>query len=123
VCRTSRPGTIDHLSLCVRDVRRSRRFYETVVEPLGIASSGDNLVSFAGPNGSLWLYEAEPVENLHFAFAAPDNAAVDAFWQAGTTAGFIDNGPPGDRKYHRGYYSAFLLDPDGNNVEAVCHNR
>jgi catechol 2,3-dioxygenase-like lactoylglutathione lyase family enzyme len=117
------PGVIDHLSLRVRDLRRSRRFFETVLEPFGIQSTGDDLVGFAGTGGSLWLYEAEPAQNLHFAFAAPDNSAVDAFWEAGTTAGFIDNGPPGERKYHRRYYGAFLLDPDGNNVEAVSRER
>jgi hypothetical protein len=69
------------------------------------------------------LLEGERTANIHFAFVARDNATVDAFWQAGTDAGFIDNGPPGERpQYHRGYYASFLLDADGNNVEAVCHN-
>lgn len=69
--------------------------------------------------------DGKPVaQNLHVAFAARDNAAVDAFWQAGVDAGYVDNGAPGERPvYHAGYHAAFLLDPDGNNVEAVCHNR
>jgi catechol 2,3-dioxygenase-like lactoylglutathione lyase family enzyme len=117
------PGAIDHLLLGVRRLPLSRRFYEAVLEPLGAGPTGADLVGFRGVGGSLWLRESGPTENLHLAFVAEDNAAVDAFWQAGTAAGFIDNGPPGDRKYHSGYYSAFLLDPDGNNVEAVCHNR
>jgi catechol 2,3-dioxygenase-like lactoylglutathione lyase family enzyme len=120
-----RPGAIDHLSLRARSASLSARFFETVLEPLGVrrARTSDALVGFRHDEGSLWVYEGAPTQNLHFAFAAPDNAGVDAFWEAGTAAGFIDNGRPGERKYHHGYYAAFLLDPDGNNVEAVCHNR
>jgi catechol 2,3-dioxygenase-like lactoylglutathione lyase family enzyme len=118
------PGAIDHVSLRVRSLRLARRFYETVLEPLGVGTIGsENAVGFGGATGSLWIAEDDPTLNLHFAFEAPDNAAVDAFWEAGTAAGFIDNGRPGERRYHHGYYAAFLLDPDGNNVEAVCHNR
>jgi len=103
------PGSIDHITLRVRDGARSDRFYDTVAP---------------GERGrSVFLAEGEPTENIHFAFVAPDNAAVDEFWRLGTDAGYIDNGIPGERHYHRGYYAAFLLDPDGNNVEAVNHNR
>ena len=118
-----RSGAIDHLTLGVRDLRVARRFYETVLEPLGAGVFMEQPLGFGGPGGRLFLVESGPTQNVHFAFVAPDNAAVDAFWQAGTGAGFINNGPPGERKYHGGYYAAFLLDADGNNVEAVCHNR
>jgi catechol 2,3-dioxygenase-like lactoylglutathione lyase family enzyme len=119
----ARPGSIDHLTLRVRSPRLARRFYETVLEPIDVATTEDPL-GFRRDGSTLWILEDEPTQNLHFAFAARDNAAVDAFWHAGTAAGFIDNGPPGERpQYHAGYYAAFLLDPDGNNVEAVCHNR
>jgi catechol 2,3-dioxygenase-like lactoylglutathione lyase family enzyme len=119
-----RPGTIDHLGLRVRDVELARRFYATVLEPLGIPAVDYGPAGFGGSGGHLWLHDGDPTQNLHFALLAPDNAAVDAFWRAGTGAGFIDNGPPGERpQYHQGYFGAFLLDPDGNNVEAVCHNR
>jgi catechol 2,3-dioxygenase-like lactoylglutathione lyase family enzyme len=115
------PGEIDHLALRVRNLRLARRFYETVLEPLERPVVKEDPIGF---DWRLWLHEGKPTQNLHFAFAAPGNAAVDAFWRAGTEAGFIDNGPPGERPvYHPGYYGAFLLDPDGNNVEAVCHNR
>jgi catechol 2,3-dioxygenase-like lactoylglutathione lyase family enzyme len=118
------PGAIDHLSLRVRDVRASRRFYETVLDPLGVGLFMESPVGFGTGEGRLFLIEGEPTQNVHFAFAAADNAAVKAFWRAGTAAGFINNGPPGERpQYHRGYFGAFLLDADGNNVEAVCHNR
>jgi len=113
------PAEIDHIGLRVRDARLARRFYERVLEPLGHTAVSDDPLGFGG---RLWIEEDAPTQNFHFAFAA-DNAAVDAFWSAGTGAGFIDNGPPGERRYHRGYYGAFLLDPDGNNVEAVSHNR
>jgi catechol 2,3-dioxygenase-like lactoylglutathione lyase family enzyme len=118
------PAEIDHLSLRVRNRALSERFYAAVLEVFAPRRYGlDDAAGFLSGNGGLWLYDGKPTENLHFAFAAPDNAAVDAFWSAGTEAGFIDNGPPGERRYHRGYYGAFLLDPDGNNVEAVSHNR
>ena len=119
----ARPGSIDHVTVRVRNLRLSRRFYETVLEPLGGRPFMDDPIAFRLGHGNLLLLEDRPTQNLHFAFGAADNAAVDAFWTAGTDAGFIDNGPPGERRYHGGYYAAFLLDPDGNNVEAVSHNR
>jgi len=104
------PGAILRVRLRVRDVEASRRFYDRVAP--GEAGS------------SVEVEEGDPTQNVHFAFVAEDNAAVDAFWQRGVDAGYIDNGAPGERReYHRGYYGAFVLDPDGNNVEAVCHNR
>ena len=78
---------------------------------------------FAGANASFGLVAREPTQNLHLAFEATDNEAVEAFHRALTAAGYADHGPPGERPYHAGYYGAFVLDPDGNNVEVVNHNR
>ena len=71
--------------------------------------------------GSLWLGAAEDSPHMHLAIAAPSRAAVDAFYAAALAAGGKDNGPPGLRDYGPNYYAAFVLDPDGNNLEAVCH--
>ena len=79
---------------------------------------------FVGPNGSFMLLAGEPTEHLHMAFAASPDAAVDAFHRDATSAGYRDNGSPGERAiYHPGYYGAFVLDPDANNIELVNHNR
>jgi catechol 2,3-dioxygenase-like lactoylglutathione lyase family enzyme len=81
-------------------------------------------VGFAGPDGSFSIVHGEPTKNAHIAFGATDNATVDAFHRAALAAGYRDNGRPGERPvYHPGYYGAFVLDPDGNNVEVVNHNR
>jgi catechol 2,3-dioxygenase-like lactoylglutathione lyase family enzyme len=119
------PDMIDHVYLRVRDLAMTRRFYETVLEPLGegVWAEVEDRVGLGGRGRSLWLAEGDPTENLHIAFAAPDNATVDEFHRVAVQAGHPDNGPPGERGYHRGYYGAFVLDPDGNNIEAVCHNR
>jgi catechol 2,3-dioxygenase-like lactoylglutathione lyase family enzyme len=70
------------------------------------------------------LVAGRPTQRVHLAFAADENETVDAFYRTATEAGYRDNGPPGERpRYHPGYYGAFVLDPDGNNVEVVCHNR
>lgn len=123
-------GMIDHVDIRVRDLAASRRFYEAVLDPLGhgVWAEGnkadrDPWVDLGRRGGSLWLGVGEPTENLHLAFAASDNATVDEFHRVAVAAGYVDNGPPGERSYHPGYYGAFVLDPDGNNVEAVCHNR
>lgn len=119
------PHMIDHVFLRVRDLAAARRFYETVLEPLGerVWAEVEGRVGLGGRGRSLWLAAGEPSENVHIAFAAPDNATVDEFHRIAVAAGYRDNGPPGERLYHPGYYGAFVLDPDGNNVEAVCHNR
>jgi catechol 2,3-dioxygenase-like lactoylglutathione lyase family enzyme len=117
---------IDHVWLRVAELEASRRFYE-LVAPFGgfaLRTNTAERVSFRGPNGSLSLVPGEPSEHVHLAFPAVADATVDAFHDAATRAGFHDNGAPGERRiYHDGYYGAFVLDPDGNNVEIVNHNR
>jgi catechol 2,3-dioxygenase-like lactoylglutathione lyase family enzyme len=116
---------IDHITVRVRDVEASRRFYEAALAPFGIrtvAYEGDEL-GF-GPEGSedFAITGGEPSAPLHIAFLALDPATVDAFHAAALEAGGRDNGVPGRRpQYHERYYAAYVLDPDGNNVEAVCH--
>jgi catechol 2,3-dioxygenase-like lactoylglutathione lyase family enzyme len=116
---------IDHVNLGVRDVDASRTFYEQALAPLGIAV----LMDFEGSAGlgrdgmpAFWISDRELSGPLHLAFTAPDRATVDAFHQAALDAGGTDNGRPGLRaQYHTSYYGAFVLDPDGNNIEAVTH--
>lgn len=111
---------IDHLQLKVRDLRASRRFYGAVFEVIGVPIVDGDGYFFAD---ELWVDEGTPqqISHVHFALQAADRAMVDRFHQAGLAAGGRDNGPPGLRDYHPGYYAAFLLDPDGNNIEAVFH--
>ncbi len=114
------------MTLGVSDRDASRRFYETVLAPLGHA------ISHAGEHYDEWndfgiaqALEDRPVtRRLHVAFVSGSREEVDAFWTAGTQAGYESDGEPGLRpEYHENYYGAFLLDPDGNNIEAVNHNR
>jgi len=121
-----RDGVIDHLWVRVADVPAARAFYATIAPHAGlhVGHDEDQHVQFAGASGSFSLVAGEPTENLHMAFPASDNATVDAFHEAATGAGYRDNGGPGERLvYHPGYYAAFVLDPDGNNIEVVNHNR
>jgi catechol 2,3-dioxygenase-like lactoylglutathione lyase family enzyme len=121
-----RAGAIDHMWIRVADVEASKRFYETVA-PYGrfrLASERADLVHFAGEGGSFSVVSGDPTESLHVAFETQDNGTVDAFHRAATEGGYRDDGPPGERAiYHDGYYGAFVLDPDGNSVEVVNHNR
>jgi catechol 2,3-dioxygenase-like lactoylglutathione lyase family enzyme len=120
------PGNIDHIWIRVANVPASRRFYETVAAHTGFSlnRASTELVQFVGPGSSFTLRQGRPSENVHLAFPAHDDAAVDAFHRAATEAGYRDNGAPGERSvYHEGYYAAFVLDLDGHNVEVVNHNR
>ena len=107
----------DHVALPVSDLDASSAFYRTVLAPLGFAQSADGeYVEF----GALSLGRGEPPRPpLHLAFIAETREAVDAFHAAGIAAGYRDNGPPGIREYATDYYAAYLLDPDGHNIEAV----
>jgi catechol 2,3-dioxygenase-like lactoylglutathione lyase family enzyme len=116
----------DHIGLKVRDLEASVRFYRGALAPLGseLDSSGDGYAGF-GPKGqpALWLYshQGSAVTATHVALRALNRAAVDRFHAQGLAAGGRDNGAPGLRSdYGPRYYAAFLLDPDGHNVEAVC---
>ena len=112
----------DHVGLKVKNLARSARFYQAVLAPLGHVA--DNAGSGFGPQDApaLWLYEdAKASGGAHVAFSAASRAAVDAFHAAGLAAGGRDHGAAGLRAdYSPSYYAAFLIDPDGNNVEAVC---
>ncbi len=111
---------IDHLHLRTGDLEASRRFYRACLGALGITLSEDATNHFAADE--LYVDAADgAVSHVHLAFQAADRAAVDAFHAAGLAAGGRDNGAPGERSYHPGYYAAFLIDPDGNNIEAVHH--
>lgn len=115
---------IDHVTLDVSDVKRSVAFYERALAPLGykvVLELGD--FRLLGPAGRprLGLRPGDPPGAAHVAFESPDRATVDAFYEAAIAAGGVDNGPPGLREhYHPTYYAAYVRDPDGNNVEAVC---
>jgi catechol 2,3-dioxygenase-like lactoylglutathione lyase family enzyme len=120
-------GAIDHLWIRVADVEASKRFYETIAPHarIGLGTDTPERAQFTGEPGSFSVLSGDHVtENLHMAFPAGENQAVDDFHQAATESGYRDNGKPGERPvYNRGYYSAFVLDPDGNNIELVNHNR
>src|SRR5688572_12163585 len=117
---------IDHVQLVVKDLPASKRFYRAVFGVLGIPVSGeadDNIWA-----DELFISTAESESALgaltgrvHLAYQGKDRAAVDRFHKEAIAAGGRDNGKPGERPYHPGYYAAFVLDPDGNNVEAVYH--
>ena len=119
---------IDHIQLVVKDLPASKRFYEAVFEVLGVPTGGASDDYFWVDE--LFVSSADSVAaqgkltgRHHLAFQAADRAAVDAFHRAGLANGGADNGAPGERPYHPGYYAAFLLDPDGNNIEAVSTAR
>ena len=120
-------GNVDHLWIRVSDVGAATRFYETVGPAAGfrVGSEHGDRTLFACVSGSFSVVAgAEPSEHVHLAFAATDDETVDRFHREATEAGYRDNGAPGERAtYHEGYYAAFVLDPDGNNVEVVNHNR
>ena len=109
---------IDHLHLHARDLEASKRFYAAAMKALGIPLVEGKGHFFAD---ELWVDHGEQSSRVHLAFQAKDRATVDAFHEKVLAAGGRDNGAPGERSYHPGYYAAFALDPDGNNVEAVHH--
>jgi catechol 2,3-dioxygenase-like lactoylglutathione lyase family enzyme len=123
---------IDHLGFGVADYSRSKAFYEAALAPLGItvvmeapAEKGGGAACGFGREEKpvFWISaEGKTAPRLHFAFAAASREDVDAFYKAALAAGATDNGAPGLRPhYHPNYYGAFVLDPDGHNIEAVCH--
>lgn len=122
---------IDHSGISVADFDRSKAFYELALAPLGAAflvqippefTGGVKVGGFGQHSPAFWLNQGEPHRPpLHFAFTARTHAEVDAFYAAAIAAGGTDNGPPGLRpQYSEHYYAAFVRDPDGNNIEAVC---
>ncbi len=123
---------LDHTGFPVSDYVRAKAFYEKALKPLGYElvmevaqSEHDSPAAGFGANGKpdFWIGgEGGLNRSIHIAFAAKDRAAVDAFYRAAIAAGGRDNGAPGLRPhYHPNYYGAFVLDPDGHNIEAVCH--
>jgi lactoylglutathione lyase len=117
---------IDHIQLVVPDLARAKRFYTAVLEVLGVPLGGEGDGFFWADELCVSSRESPASDNAvtgraHFAFAAKDRATVDRVYAAGLEAGGSDHGKPGERKYHPGYYAAFLLDPDGNNIEVVHH--
>jgi catechol 2,3-dioxygenase-like lactoylglutathione lyase family enzyme len=123
-----RQAMLDHVSIGVSDFARSKAFYEQALKPLGITVvMGDGRASagFGDTRPFFWIGQADGAvsERVHVAFTAASRAAVDAFYAAALAAGGLDNGPPGLRlHYHPSYYGAFVHDPDGHNIEAVCHS-
>jgi catechol 2,3-dioxygenase-like lactoylglutathione lyase family enzyme len=117
---------IDHIQLVVKDLGASKRFYSAVFGALGIPLGGDGEDYFWADEVFVSTQNSKAAQGAltgrtHLAFQAEDRAMVDRFHQAAVKAGGRDNGAPGDRPYHPGYYAAFVLDPDGNNIEAVFH--
>jgi catechol 2,3-dioxygenase-like lactoylglutathione lyase family enzyme len=109
---------IDHIHLRTHQLDAMKRFYQAVLGAVGVpvTDGGDHFYA-----DELWVDVGEPASHVHLAFQAWDQDTVKRFHEAGLAAGGKDNGPPGERNYHPGYYAAFLWDPDGNNIEAVFH--
>ena len=123
---------IDHIGIPVSDYARSKAFYVSALSPLGYTvimevqhNENDSLAAGLGAGGKpdFWIGGEGGLNHpVHIALVAKDRATVDAFYKAALAAGAKDNGPPGIRAhYHPNYYAAFVLDPDGHNIEAVCH--
>jgi len=125
---------IDHMGITVSDIGKSKEFYRQALGALGyvLCKNNPGMASFGvkeghgkstDPGGDFWISEGAPMTpRIHFAFSAASREDVDAFFALGLAVGGIDNGVPGLRaQYHPNYYAAFLLDPDGYNIETVCH--
>jgi catechol 2,3-dioxygenase-like lactoylglutathione lyase family enzyme len=124
---------IDHTGVNMSNPKKSRAFYDAALAPLGYKMMVEIPTEHTGgivvlgygvpPKPDFWLAEGTPQQpHIHIAFRADNHAQVDAFYKAAIAAGGRDNGPPGPRPhYHQHYYGAFVLDPDGHNIEAVCH--
>jgi len=117
---------IDHIQLVVQDLAASRRFYDAAFKVLGIPLGGEARTHFWFDELFVSTKDSKESQGAltgrhHLAFQARDRAMVDAFYKAALAAGGRDNGAPGERPYHPGYYACFVLDPDGNNIEAVFH--
>jgi catechol 2,3-dioxygenase-like lactoylglutathione lyase family enzyme len=132
------PGMLHHTGFVVTDLAKARRFYEAIAKPLGLGTKdipGQNAFllgrSAAEPLPYLWIGTERPtfwtegsragINQMHVAFTAPDRKTVEEFHRAGLAAGGRDHGKPGPRDFSPNYYAAFLLDPDGNNIEAVSN--
>ena len=126
---TSREPMFDHVKFGVSDYAASKAFFVKALEPLGVATVSEGIPTYgvelcqATGKVSLCLFQtAEKPAHLHIAFVADSRAQVDAFYRAALEAGGKDNGAPGLRpKYHANYYAAFVIAPDGHNIDAVCH--
>ena len=118
---------LDHVTIGVSDFKRSRHFYDQALHPLDIVrlyAEGENAAGFGiHPKAFFWISGRDAVQSgAHIAFAAKDRDTVERFYEAAIRAGGRDNGGPGIREhYHPNYFGAFVLDPDGHNIEAVCH--
>lgn len=117
---------IDHIQLVVRDLAAAQRFYTAIFDVLRIPIAGTGDDFFWADELFVSTQDSQSAQGVltgrhHLAFQAQNRAMVDAFYKAALASGGKDNGPPGEREYHPGYYAAFVLDPDGNNIEAVFH--
>jgi catechol 2,3-dioxygenase-like lactoylglutathione lyase family enzyme len=117
---------LDHVGIRVSDFEQSKRFFTEALSPLGYELIMEPSVSVAGfgrqGKPDFWIGQGDRGQPVHIAFAASDRASVDAFHEEALAAGGRNNGGPGLRpEYHQSYYAAFVFDPDGNNIEAVCH--
>jgi catechol 2,3-dioxygenase-like lactoylglutathione lyase family enzyme len=116
---------IDHTSVAISDFARSKAWYEQALAPLGYTClmTWETFAGFGvAPKPDFWIGLGKPTDKIHVAFRAASRSIVDAFYKAAMAAGGTDNGGPGVRAhYHEHYYGAFVLDPDGHNIEACCH--
>jgi catechol 2,3-dioxygenase-like lactoylglutathione lyase family enzyme len=124
----ARAGIIDHLWMRVADLPAARTFYETIAVYAGLflkfVENGHLTFGVADTGSFTLIGSPSPTRNLHMAFAGDDDAAIGRFHRAATAAGYASNGVPGERpQYHPGYYAAYVLDADGNNIEVVNHHR